>query len=283
MKSLKYYFKKAQKEHWAMGQFNFSAFEQMRAVFKTAKREKSPAILGTSEGEAKFFGLKQAVALKELFKHDFRVPVFLNLDHGKDIGVIREAMEIGYDAVHFDGSALDFDDNIRKTREVVSHAKKRKVLVEGELGIIKGQSIEHKGTPLVDKNGLTSLKEVEIFIKETGVDLLAISIGNIHGVYSEMPGLDFERLSKIRKKTDTFLVLHGASGIKKEDLEKAIRKGIVKVNINTELRKDWKEAFKKALSLKEMKPYNIIPKVEDSLIEKVSSKMAVLKSKNKII
>lgn len=282
MKSLKFYFKKAQKEKWTIGQFNFSTVEQMKAVFMAAKKMKSPAILGTSEGEAGFFGFKQAVALKEIFNLDFKMPLFLNLDHGKDLKIIKGAVDLGYDAVHYDGSGLSLEENIKKTKEVVVYARKRGTLVEGELGLIKGQSVDAKGTPSVSEKELTSPEEVEMFVKETGVDSLAVSIGNMHGVYSKMPELDIKRLSEIREKTEVFLVLHGSSGLQKKDLKKATEKGIVKANINTEFRRAWKEALLEELSSNEMKPYNILSKVEEKLEKKVSLKMAALCSDNKI-
>ncbi|MFA7151082.1 MAG: class II fructose-bisphosphate aldolase, partial [Candidatus Paceibacterota bacterium] len=187
MKSLHSYFEKAKKEKFAVGQFNFSTIEQMKSTIRAAKKMESPVILGTSEGEGKFFGLKEAFVMKEIINLEYNVPVFLNLDHGKNFDFIKTAVDIGYDSVHYDGSLLPFDENIKRTKEVVSYAKKRGVLVEGELGVIKDKSS-------VSKKDFTSLSKVERFVKETNVDLLAISIGNVHGVYVKMPSLDLNLL-----------------------------------------------------------------------------------------
>ncbi|MDD2913529.1 MAG: class II fructose-bisphosphate aldolase [Candidatus Pacebacteria bacterium] len=275
MKSLHSYFEKAKKEKFAVGQFNFSTIEQMKSTIRAAKKMESPVILGTSEGEGKFFGLKEAFVMKEIINLEYNVPVFLNLDHGKNFDFIKTAVDIGYDSVHYDGSLLPFDENIKRTKEVVSYAKKRGVLVEGELGVIKDKSS-------VSRNDFTSLSKVERFVKETNVDLLAISIGNVHGVYVKMPSLDLNLLSEIRKKTEIFLVLHGASGLKNEDIKNCIKRGIVKTNINTELRNVWKESLKKELSSKEIKPYKILEKTEKVLEKRVIEKIKTLHSFKKI-
>ncbi|MDD3728866.1 MAG: class II fructose-bisphosphate aldolase [Candidatus Pacebacteria bacterium] len=275
MKSLHSYFEKAKKEKFAVGQFNFSTIEQMKSTIRAAKKMESPVILGTSEGEGKFFGLKEAFVMKEIINLEYNVPVFLNLDHGKNFDFIKTAVDIGYDSVHYDGSLLPFDENIKRTKEVVSYAKKRGVLVEGELGVIKDKSS-------VSKKDFTSLSKVERFVKETNVDLLAISIGNVHGVYVKMPSLDLNLLSEIRKKTEIFLVLHGASGLKNEDIKNCIKRGIVKTNINTELRNVWKESLKKELSSKEIKPYKILEKTEKVLEKRVIEKIKTLHSFKKI-
>ncbi|MDD4467214.1 MAG: class II fructose-bisphosphate aldolase [Candidatus Paceibacterota bacterium] len=275
MKSLHSYFEKAKKEKFAVGQFNFSTIEQMKSIIRAAKKMESPVILGTSEGEGKFFGLKEAFAMKEIINLEYNVPVFLNLDHGKNFDFIKTAVDIGYDSVHYDGSLLPFDENIKRTKEIVRYAKKRGVLVEGELGVIKDKSS-------VSKKDFTSLSKVERFVKETNVDLLAISIGNVHGVYAKMPSLDLDLLSEIRKKTEIFLVLHGASGLKNEDIKNCIKRGIVKTNINTELRNVWKESLKKELSSKEIKPYKILEKTEKVLEKRVIEKIKTLHSFKKI-
>jgi len=279
---LKDYFKKAQKEKWAIGQFNFSTLEQLRGILKAGEKMKSPLILGTSEGESRFLGLREIVALFEIAKTEYDISAFLNLDHGKNLKWIKEAVDYGYDAVHFDGSDLSYKNNIKKTKEVVSYAHKKGVLVEGELGKVTGSSAVHKGKSKIKREDLTSPTKVKEFVKETGVDSLAVAIGNIHGVFKKMPELDFERLKEIRKKSDVFLVLHGASGIAPTDIKKAIRGGMVKININTELRIAWKEALKGELSGEGIKPYNILPSVQLAVQKKVEEKMKLFDSKGKV-
>ena len=260
---LKDYLKKAQKEKFAIGQFNFSTIEQLKGILAAAEKTKSPVILGTSEGESKFLGLKEILALVEISKMKYKVSAFLNLDHGKDLNYIKKAIDLGYSAVHFDGSSLPLEKNIRYAKKVVEYAHKKGVLVEGELDPI-------------EKGGSTLPEKAERFVKETKVDSLAIAIGNVHGMHKNLK-LDLERLKEINNRVDAFLVLHGGSGIPNVQIRKAIKYGIIKININTELRLAWKEALAKSLKTQEIKPYKVLPKVQKAVQEKVEEKIKVFK------
>lgn len=266
--SLKEYFKKAQRQKWAIGQFNFSTIEQLRGILGAAEKLRSPVILGTSEGESKFLDLKEIIALVEISKLKYKVPVFLNLDHGKELDWIKKAIDFGYPAVHFDGSGLALEENIKRAKKIVEHAHKKGVLVEGEMEYI-------------GKERLTSPEKAEEFVKKTKVDSLAVVIGNVHGVYKRMPKLDFKRLKEINKKTSAFLVLHGGSGIPKTEIKKAIKFGIVKININTELRVAWKKTLVSSLRNKEIRPYKILAAVQRTIQRKVEEKINLFGSKNK--
>src|SRR3989344_679435 len=134
MKTLKYYFNKAHKEHWAMGQFNFSDWSQVKGIVAAAQQLKSPIILGTSEGESKFVGLAEAVAMRNVLRKKTGLPIFLNLDHGKSFEYLKEAIAAGYDMVHFDGSKLPLEENIKISKQVTAFARWRSVIVEGEVG-----------------------------------------------------------------------------------------------------------------------------------------------------
>ncbi len=278
--TLKDYLEKAQKEKWAVGQFNFSTIEQLRGILAAAQKMKSPVILGTSEGESRYFGLKEIVALVEISKIKYEVHAFLNLDHGKDLNWIKKAIDFGYPTVHFDGSELPFKENIKCAKKIVEYAHKKGVLVEGELGYLRGESKFHKKIARIEKEDLTLPEKAYRFVKETKVDSLAIAIGNIHGIYTGMPKLDFERLKEINKKTKAYLVLHGGSGIPKTEIKKAIKFGIVKVNINTELRLTWKKTLEKSFRIQEIRPYKILPKVQKAIQEKVEEKVNLFGSKN---
>jgi len=291
---LKDYLKQAQKEKWAIGQFNFSTIEQLRGILAAAQKMKSPVILGTSEGESRYLGLKEIVALVEISKIKYRVSAFLNLDHGKDLNWLKKAIDYGYSVVHFDGSELPFKENIKCAKKIVEYAHKKRVLVEGELGYLRGESKFHKKIARIEKEDLTLPEKAYRFVKETKVDSLAIAIGNIHGIYTGMPKLDFERLKEINKKihpvkfasqsfneAGAYLVLHGGSGIPKTEIKKAIKFGIVKVNINTELRLTWKKTLEKSFRIQEIRPYKILPKVQKAIQEKVEEKVNLFGSKNK--
>lgn len=275
--------KKAQKERWAIGQFNFSTLEQLKGIVLAAKKLSSPVILGTSEREVEFLGLEETLALVRILERKFDFPLFLHLDHGKDLKLIKRAIDFGFDSIHFDGSFLSFKENVKLTKRIVSYARKKKVLVEGEIEHIKGEGKLLKKRINIKKEELTNPKEAQDFIKKTAVDSLAVSLGNVHGVYQQMPKIDFERLKEIRKMTNVFLVLHGGSGLPEKDLKKAIKSGIQKLNFNTELRLFWKNALYKALKeSKEIKPYLILPRVNQALEKKVEKYIRLLGSLTKL-
>ncbi|MDD2731714.1 MAG: class II fructose-bisphosphate aldolase [Candidatus Pacebacteria bacterium] len=280
--NLKNYLTKAQKEHWAIGQFNFSTIEQLRGILSAAKETKSPIILGTSEGESSYLGLEETIALFEISKKKYNVNAFLNFDHGRNLDLVKKAVDFGYNCVHFDGSSLSFENNISETKRIVDYAHKKGVLVEGELGKIEGESKLHREEVKVKQENLTSPDDVFKFVKETKVDSLAVSIGNIHGIYRKEPGIDFERLKDVSKKSKAYLVLHGGSGIMPKDIRKAISLGIVKININTELRIAWKESLIKSLKAldKEARPYKILSQSEDSVRKITKEKIKLFTNPN---
>jgi len=274
---LKDYFKKAKSQKWAIGQFNFSTLEQLRGIFLAAKSLKAPVILGTSEGESKFLGIKEIIALVEILKMEYQVPAFLNLDHGKNEEWIKAAVDYGYDSVHFDGSGLSFEENVKQTKKIADYAHKKGIMVEGELGLIKGDSKLNKGAAEISEKELTLPSEVAEFVKRTKVDSLAVAIGNVHGVYKDMPKLDLERLGEINRISKAFLVLHGGSGISDSEVKKSVGLGIVKANFNTELRVAWRNSLVNCLKDKnESKPYKILPVVQEAVRKKVEEKMTLL-------
>ena len=283
MKDLKYYLKKAKEEKWAIPQFNFSTIEQLKAIINVSYKLKTPVILGTSEGEANYLGMEEIVSLVKISKNKYKIPLFLNLDHGKNLDLIKKAIFLGYDSVHFDGSSFSLTENIKITRELIKIAHKKNILVEGEIGSIKGESQLSSKKIKILKQDLTSVSDVEKFVKETKVDSLAVSIGNIHGVYKKMPKLDFKLLKDIKKISKNFLVLHGGSGIENKEIKKAIREGIVKINFNTEIRIVWKNSLRKYLKNKnEFKPYKILNFVQNDIEKKLEEKVYLLNSNNKL-
>lgn len=271
-----------------MGHFNISNLETLRAIVQAAQKMQSPVLIGTSEGESKFIGLRQAAALIKSVREETELPIFLNLDHGKSFEYIKEAVDSGYDAVHFDGSKLSLEENIEITKKVVALAKERNILVEGEVGFIQGSSEIHKIAPEIREEDLTDPEDALKFIKETGVDVLAINVGTMHGVRVTgiNPHISLQRLKEIKNKVGdkVFLVLHGGSGTPKEDIKEAIKLGIVKININTELRVAYtntlKEAFK--TSPEETTPYKYMPLVIGAVQKIVEEKIKLFYSNDKI-
>ncbi len=291
MKNLKYYFERAKQENFAIGQFNFSDLTQMKAIVETAEKLKSPIILGTSEGESIFFGFEEAVALRNVLREKYNLPIFLNLDHGKTFEYVKKAIDAGYDMVHIDGSKLSLADNIKLTNQVVKYAKsggwtKEKVLVEGEVGKIGTESSKvYIEKMKINEQDLTRPGEAKEFVNQTKVDLLAVGIGNFHGVQSsgENPNLRIDILKKISEATGNInLVLHGGSGTPENDIREAIRNGVVKININTELRKAFADGLKKSLNSGEIVPYKFLLDAKILVGKIVEEKIQLFDSINKI-
>ncbi len=285
--------KSAQLGRYAVGAFNFSTAEILKAIVMAAKELNSPIIVSTSEGEAGFFGMREAAALVNAWHHGTGLPIILNLDHGKSLPLIKKAVAAGYSAIHFDGSGLNYEENARQTKYVVDYIRgvektfDRQIIVEGELGYLRGSSSLHKEVIEVKPEDLTGPEQARKFVDRTGVDSLAIAIGNAHGVFLKgAERLDLERLSQIRAalEGEVFLVLHGGSGIPASDIKKAISLGIVKVNINTEIRIAYKEALDEQLEQKpeETTPYKILEGSFEEVKKVVEEKIKMFGSGNKI-
>ncbi|MFA6190146.1 MAG: ketose-bisphosphate aldolase [Candidatus Staskawiczbacteria bacterium] len=287
MKNLKYYLNKAREKKFAIGQFNFSDFSQVKGIINKCAQLKSPVILGTSEGESKFFGLEEAVAIRDVLRKKFALPIFLNLDHGKSFDYLKQAIDAGYDMVHFDGSKLPLEENIKITKEVVKYAKKKGVVVEGEVGRIGTDSSQLYSDKFeIKEEDLTKPDEALKFLKETKVDLLAISIGSFHGIEISgvCPNLRLDLLKEIKNKVgNTPFVLHGGSGTPEDDVKEAIQLGVSKININTELRLAFSGNIRRALENdKELiVPYKYLENAIKSVENLVGIKIALFGSADK--
>ena len=286
MKTLKHYFERAEKERFAIPQFNFSDFNQLESIVEKCAELKSPVILGTSEGESKFFGLEEAVALRDVLRKKTGLPIFLNLDHGKSFEYLRQALDAGYDMVHFDGSKLPLDENIKIAKEVVKYAKKKGALVEGEVGKIgtDGSKLYSEKFEIKEED-LTKPDDAFKFLTETKVNLLAISMGNFHGI--EISGIDpnlrLDVLKAVKEKTNALLVLHGGSGTPEDDIREAIIMGIVKININTELRLAFSGNLRRFLkdNPEEIVPYKFMVDAKSAVAKITGIKINLFGSQNK--
>jgi len=185
MKKLIEIIKETEENRMAVGHFNVSDIIGLKAVFEAAYKLQLPIIIGVSEGEGDFIGRRQIAALVKSLKEEYNYPIFLNADHTKSLEKIKEAVEAGFDSVMFDGSKLSLEENIKQTKNVVEYVKSvnPEILVEGEIGHIKGSSTILKASEVyIKQENLASPQETEQFVKETGVDLLAPAVGNIHGI-----------------------------------------------------------------------------------------------------
>ena len=264
MKFLKDYLNDARAGGYALGHFNFSTEDVLRGIVESAQEAGAPAVMvGTSEGEADFFGMYEAVALVEAVKKRYNFPVFLNADHFKSFDKCREAIDAGYNSVIIDESKLPFEDNIAATKKVVEYVKSSGsgVLVEGEIGYLRGFS-EVQEKIEISIGDYTKPEEAKGFVEKTGVNQLAVVFGNIHGIVTEQEEkLDIEHFKKIvAAGPNVYYVLHGASGLKDPDVQAAIKAGVTNVHFNTELRVAYTEGLHKALHDKpnETTPYKYL-------------------------
>jgi len=265
--------KDAQLRGYAVGAFNLNNLEILHAIVQAAEEEKAPVILQASQGGLKYAGLDYIVAMAKVAAKQASVPVALNLDHGTSFEQAVKCIRAGFSAVMIDGSHWSFKENIELTRKVVEVAHPSGVSVEGELGRIGGTEDD---ISVSDKDAIyTDPDEAVTFVEITGVDALAVAVGTAHGVYKGVPKLDFERLADIRARVEVPLVLHGASGVPDESIQRAVQIGITKINIDTELRVAFSQTLKKYLEENPdvIDPRKIIGPSRDSMREVVRSKM----------
>ncbi|MEK9194664.1 MAG: class II fructose-bisphosphate aldolase [Patescibacteria group bacterium] len=293
--SLKKIVREAEKRKIAIGHFNISNLEQLKAISHVARKLDVPVIVGTSEGERDYLGVHHAVDLIKSYNKEHATDnhyLFLNADHTHSLENVRKAAEVGYDAILFDptpnfvgrgasgGKEKILEESIKLTREAVKIVKKinKNILVEGELGYIGSSSEIRKDIPegaAIKPEDLTKPEEAARFVKETGVDMLAPAVGNIHGMFANAPEprLDIERIRAIKQAVKIPLVLHGGSGNTDEDFLAAIDAGISIIHISTELRVAWRKGLEESLKKNpdEIAPYKLMAedlKEMERLIEK---------------
>jgi len=284
---IKDYLKRTIEGKWALGHFNFSEDEAIRAIIESAGELKAPIFVGTSEGERQHIGLKEAVYLVKAFREEFSIPIFLNADHTKSFENVVAAVDAGYDAILADFSALPFEENIKLTKQSVEYAKSKNpdIIVEGELGYVRGESKIQEVIEIKPED-LTKPEEASQFVKETGVDMLAPAVGNIHGIAANAPKLDFKRIADIKKAVgnEIYLVLHGGSGMSESDFKNAIDAGISVVHISTEIRVAFTKTLRKTLEEmpEETTPYKILLPSVEAMKKVIEEKLKIFNSVNKI-
>ncbi len=282
------YLIRATKEGWSTGHFNASELDQMKAITEACKEVGAPCIVGTSEGERKHMGLIEVMAVRDALRRDYSIPIFLNADHCKSVDSAKEAVDAGYDSVHIDLSAMPFGDNISGTKIIVEYAraKNSEVSVEGELGYLKGESKIQKEKIEVKPEDYTKQEEAEEFAEKTGVDRLAVVVGNIHGISIDEPKLDIGRILEIRQvlSREVALVLHAGSSISDDQITAAIGVGIANIHINTDIRVAFAKALRKSLEedLDEVAMYKLDQSAMVAMKEVVKEKLRLFGSVNRI-
>ena len=311
------WFSKAQSEGFAIGAFNADNLEIFKAICIAAQKKKSPVMVEFSPGEVGYFGLANIIDLIENAREEYKTPILLNLDHAKSVEDCLAAIEVSsashsgdersedsridsgqarmtreegvmFDNVHYDGSDLPFGENVENTKKVVEAAHAKGVLVEGESDKIAGASMVYEQEiDLEDlRKSYTDPLKAARFVSQTGVDILATAFGNVHGIFPTQPDLDFELLGKIQQALpNTFLSLHGGSGIPAEQVRRAIEVGkVVKVNVNTELRQEYRDALTEKLGENpgECAMYKLMPDVILAVAAVMEAKIEVFGSADRI-
>ena len=271
----------AEKEGYAVGAFNTNNLEITLSIVEAAASERSPVIIAVSPGAMEYAGVAYLAAIARVASESVDVPVSLHLDHGTSMEYVEACIEHGFSSVMIDGSRLPYEENVSLTRQVVELGREKGVSVEGELGRLVG--VEDSVSVSEREASMTDPDQAAEFVERTGVDALAVAIGNAHGWYKGRPDLDFDRLREIKSKVGTFLVLHGASGIPDDMIREACSIGVDKINIDTEVRDAFRQAVAGFVSENPdvIDPRKILMPARDAMSDVVARKMRLFGSAGK--
>lgn len=272
---------KADREGYAIGAFNANNMEIIQAIAEAAALENSPVIMQASQGAIKYAGLEFITGLVKLAADEYKVPIALHLDHGTDFEQVVKCIRSGFSSVMYDGSKLSLEKNIAMTKKVLEIARPIGVSVEAELGKIGGTE-DH--VHVDERDALyTDPEEAKIFVEQTGIESLAIAIGTAHGQYKGEPRLDYERLKQIKELVKIPIVLHGSSGVPDESVQKAIKLGVCKVNIDTNIREAFVGEMRRVIAKdpNEIDPRKILGPARAATVEIIRQKIRVFGSSNK--
>ena len=281
MKNLREQFADYEAKRKAIGHFNVSDSNQLNGIYEAARELGVPVVIGVSEGERDFIDVESVEAQVTQYREIDNYPIYMNADHTYSFERAKEVIDAGYDSVIIDGAELPYEENVAMTKEVVDYARSVNpdILVEAEIGYIGKSSKELDSIPegVGTEEFMTKPEEAAKFVRETGVDLLAPAVGNLHGMLKGMsnPQLDIERITAIREAAGVPLVLHGGSGITDDDFNKAIAAGISMVHINTEIRKAYRDGIHSYLNEHpdEVAPYRFLSRGVDNLKEVVKNRL----------
>jgi fructose-bisphosphate aldolase class II len=272
----------AQRRGVAVGHFNFSDLVALQASVAAARELKVPVMVGVSEGERAFVGVRQAAALVKSLREETGHPIFLNADHTHSLEKAEEAARAGFDEIIFDGSAMPTEENAKQTAKAVEAIKSinPSILVEGEVGYI-GTSSEILTKAPEGIGTLTTPEEALQFVNATHIDVLAPAVGNMHGLLQSMvrgeaqKRLNIERIGALHAACGIFMTLHGGSGTNDQDFQRAIKAGMTIVHVNTELRLAWRRGLEATLKAhpEEVAPYKILPGAYDAVKAVVTARL----------
>ncbi len=268
---------------FALGAFNTYNLEYTKGIVAGAVKQKFPLIIQVSEHCLSYAGLEEIVGIIKtvIQKQAKGIPLTFHLDHGKDFSLIKKAINLGFPSVMIDGSSLPFAQNVALTKKVVRYAHSKNVWVQGEIGGILSGRLGVISNVQREKL-MTNPNQAKEFVEKTGVDTLAVAIGNVHGAYKlfyKVPRLNISLLKEIQQKVKIPLVLHGGSGINKKDIREAIANGIKIININSDLRMVFSNALRKSLrdNPREIDPRLILQPAIKALEKKVEEKIKLFR------
>lgn len=250
---------------------NFYNFETLKGILLAAKETHLPVILQLSRSSIDYIGLNMAVNMAKRGIEEYQVQGWLHLDHGDNVELVKRCLDAGFDSVMIDASQLQFEDNVLLTMQVVEIAKKYEANVEAELGYIAKLGQPQSGY------AYTLPEEAERFVRLTGVDCLAIAIGSAHGFYKEEPNLRIDILKQVREVTSAVLVLHGSSGIGANMLKDAVRNGISKINLATEIKDTFMSSLRHQMAIsQEIDLRKVFPPAIKSVANLVKDKLLLI-------
>ncbi|MDH4358678.1 MAG: class II fructose-bisphosphate aldolase family protein [Candidatus Berkelbacteria bacterium] len=261
---------KAYKERFSVAGFNVYNLESAKAAARAADVTGKPALLMTTENALEYAGFGQLVAIVLRIKKDAKTPIFLHYDHGTSVDLLKLAMKSSYDSVMFDGSKLPIDQNIMLSKELRKLAHSKGVVFEAEIGRVGGEEENIRSEEFK-----TNPPEALRFYNEVKPDMLAVAIGNIHGRETSAEHLDFSLLAKIQDLVKCPLVLHGCSNRNPREYQVAVSQGVVKINIDTELREAFVDGLKRALHKKETNPRKILSYASDEVTKCAKEKIEI--------
>ncbi|MCL6459818.1 MAG: class II fructose-bisphosphate aldolase [Gorillibacterium sp.] len=278
--TLKELMKDAQRNHYAVGMFNTLNLEMIKSVIRAAEEQHSPAIIAVAEVHAPFNPLSLIGPIMVKAAREAKVQIAVHLDHGLSAAAIKEALELGFTSVMYDGSTLDYEDNIAWTQQVVEWARTTGASVEAELGHVGGGEA---GTAEENHEAFyTDVEQSYDFVSRTGCDALAVAIGTVHGVYRSEPRLDIGRLRDIHAKIQLPIVLHGGSGLKETDFRNCIEHGVSKINICTDMFIGMMNEIRKVADSGSINYTEVITATEAAVAEVVKQKMTLFGSNGRV-
>lgn len=271
----------AEQGGYAVGAFNCNNMEIVQAIMMAAEAERSPVIIQASQGALKYAGLNYIVSLVKTAAEAATVPVALHLDHGTSFEQVIKCIGNGFTSVMIDWSKHPLEENIEMTNRILSVANPLGISVEAELGKIGGT--EDDVTVSEREASFTDPDEAAYFVQQTGIRSLAVAIGTAHGQYKGIPQLDFDRLTTIKERVQIPIVLHGSSGVPDEALQEAVRRGVRKINIDTNLREAFTDGVREVLAEtpNEIDPRKILGRAREQMAARVAEKIRIFGSNGK--